>query len=61
MKKYAVLFAILVGLFSIQSFANSREIMVDFEVVTSQEPSVQISWDSQPGAILLVVDGVGLG
>ena len=50
MKKYAVLFAILVGLFSIQSFANSREIMVDFEVATSPEPSVQISWDSQPGS-----------
>lgn len=50
MKKYAFLVAILFGLVSLQSFANPREIKVDFEVTRSPQPSVQISWDSQPGS-----------
>ena len=44
------LFAILVGFVSVQSFANPREIQVDVQVTTLPEPSVQISWDSQPGS-----------
>ncbi|WP_151669199.1 Ig-like domain-containing protein [Nitrincola schmidtii] len=50
MKKNAFLVAILFGLVSLQSFANPREIKVDFEVARSPQPSVQISWDSQPGS-----------
>jgi len=53
MMKYKILImAVVFGLMTPCAFADRKQITVDIEVVTEPDPSVQLTWDQQPGSAM---------